>query len=256
MIHPTAIIDASAAIASNVEIGAYSVVGPGVTIGEGCVIAAHVVLTGPTRVGCRNKIYPFASIGADPQDKKYNGEETHLEIGDDNTIREYVTINRGTAQDGSITRVGHRNWIMAYVHIAHDCLVGNDVIFANNTTLAGHVRIDDFVVLGGSTLVHQFCRLGEHVFTSYAARINKDVPPFVKVSEGKAKPRGINREGLMRRGYDEKTIQLLKDSYRVLYRSDLALTDAVALLREMEETCEPVRRLRIFIEQSQRSIIR
>jgi UDP-N-acetylglucosamine acyltransferase len=256
LIHPAAIVDPEAIIADDVMIGPYAVIGADVEIGAACNIGSHVHISGRVKMGRDNRIYPFAAIGGDPQDKKYGNEPTRLEIGNGNTIREYVTINRGTVQDTGVTRIGNENWIMAYVHIAHDCLLGNHTIMANNATLAGHVRVDDYAVLGGATLVHQFCRIGEQAFTAYGARINKDVPPFVLVCEGRARPRGINVEGLKRRGYDDRTIQLLKDAYRLLYRADLSLDEAVARFRGMEEDCEPLRRMRLFIEQSQRSIIR
>ncbi|MEE9422021.1 MAG: acyl-ACP--UDP-N-acetylglucosamine O-acyltransferase [Gammaproteobacteria bacterium] len=256
LIHPTAIVDPAASVDTDVEIGPYSVIGPEVQIGQGTRIGSHVVLQGPTQIGSQCEIFQFASIGDAPQDKKYTGEPTRLVIGQGNTIREYVTINRGTVQDEGVTEIGDHNWIMAYVHIAHDCRVGNHTVFANNATLAGHVQIGDYVVLGGATLIHQFCRIGEHAFTAYASRINKDVPPFITVSEGKSKPCGLNSEGLRRRGFTTEDIQSLKDAYRVLYRSDLSLEDAIINLKTMESTSRHILTLRQFLESGKRSIIR
>ena len=256
LIHPTAIVDPTALVDTDVAIGPYSVIGPEVQIGQGTRIGSHVVLKGPTQIGSQCEVFQFASIGDAPQDKKYTGEPTRLVIGQGNTIREYVTINRGTVQDEGVTEIGDHNWIMAYVHIAHDCRVGNHTVFANNATLAGHVQIGDYVVLGGATLIHQFCRIGEHAFTAYASRINKDVPPFITVSEGKSKPCGLNSEGLRRRGFTTEDIQSLKDAYRVLYRSDLSLEDAIIDLKELESTSRHILTLRQFLESGKRSIVR
>ena len=207
-------------------------------------------------IGSDNLIVGQASLGGAPQDKKYADEDTRLEIGAHNTIREYVTINRGTLQDQGVTRVGDHNWIMAYVHIAHDCRVGNHTVLANNTTLAGHVQVGDHATLGGATLVHQFCRIGVQAFSAYGARINKDVPPFVNVGEGRARPRGVNVEGLKRRGFSAPRIRVLKEAYRVLYRMDLTLTDALQRLQELERDSEDVMQLRAFVAARQRSIVR
>ena len=256
LIHPTAVIDPAARIAADVIIGPYSVIGADVEIDSGCWLGSHVVVGGSTVLGSNNRIFPFASLGTEPQDKKYDGESTRLEIGSGNTIREYVTINRGTVQDTGVTRVGDDNWIMAYVHIAHDCRIGHHTVLANNATLAGHVHIGDYVTLGGATLIHQFCRIGEQAFTAYGARINKDVPPFLVVSEGKARPRGLNVEGLKRRGYSEHRIRELKEAYRILYRSDLALEQAIEQLRQIESDSNDVVRLREFVEACDRSIVR
>lgn len=256
LIHPSAVIDPAARVAADVIIGPYSVIGADVEIGSGCWLGSHVVVGGSTVLGTNNRIFPFTALGTEPQDKKYSGESTRLEIGSGNTIREYVTINRGTVQDAGVTRVGDDNWIMAYVHIAHDCHVGHHTVLANNATLAGHVHIGDYVTLGGATLIHQFCRIGEQVFTAYGARINKDVPPFLMVSEGKARPRGLNVEGLKRRGYSEQRIRDLKEAYRILYRSDLALEQAIEQLRQMESDGNDVVRLREFVEACDRSIVR
>jgi len=256
LIHPTAVIDPAARIAADVIIGPYSVVGADIEIDSGCWIGSHVVLSGTTHLGRNNRVFPFASLGTEPQDKKYSGESTRLEVGSGNTIREYVTINRGTAQDDGVTRIGDDNWIMAYVHIAHDCRIGNHTVLANNATLAGHVHIGDYVTLGGATLIHQYCHIGEQAFTAYGARINKDVPPFIMVSEGKARPRGLNVEGLKRRGYSEDRIRDLKEAYRILYRSELSLEQAVEQLKHMESQSEDVLRLREFVETCDRSIVR
>lgn len=256
LIHSTAIVDPAARIAADVVVGAYSVIGADVEIDSNCRIGSHVVIGGGTRIGENNRIYPFASLGQDPQDKKYAGEATRLEIGHGNTIREYVTINRGTVQDAGVTRIGDDNWIMAYVHIAHDCRIGNHTVLANNATLAGHVYLGDYVTLGGAALVHQHCHIGAHAFTAYGARINKNVPPFVTVSEGRARPRGLNSEGLKRRGFSEQRIRALKEAYRLVYRSGLTLEQAVASLQEPAATSDDVRLLRDFLLDSARSIVR
>ncbi len=234
MIHPQAIIDPSARLADGVSVGAFSVVGAGVEIGEGTCIASHVVIDGPTRIGRDNRFYAFAAIGGDPQDKKYAGESTALEIGDRNVIREYCTISRGTMQDQGITRIGNDNWIMAYVHIAHDCCIGNHTIFANSASLAGHVVVEDHVILGGFTLLHQFCKVGEHAFTAMNSVISKDVPPFVMVSGHMARPHGLNSEGLKRRGFSPDTLSQLRKAYKILYRSGLTLEQAIEQLQAME----------------------
>jgi UDP-N-acetylglucosamine acyltransferase len=256
LIHSSAVVDPLARIAADVVIGPYSVIGSGVEIDSGCWIGAHVVIGGSTRIGCGTRVFPFACLGGAPQDKKYTDEDTRLEIGAQNTIREYVTINRGTLQDQGVTRVGDHNWIMAYVHIAHDCRIGNHTVLANNTTLAGHVQVGDHATLGGATLVHQFCHIGAHAFSAYGARINKDVPPFVIVGEGRARPRGVNVEGLKRRGFSAPRIRVLKEAYRVLYRMDLTLTDALQRLQELERDSEDVMQLRAFVAARQRSIVR
>ncbi len=256
LIHPAAIIDPAAQIDTGVEIGPYSVIGADVVINKGVRIGSHVVIQGPTQIGADCDIYQFASIGDAPQDKKYNGESTRLIIGQGNTIREYVTVNRGTVQDAGITEIGDLNWIMAYVHIAHDCRIASHTVFANNVTLAGHVEVGDYAVLGGATLVHQHCRIGAHAFTAYAARINKDVPPFITVCEGKSKPCGLNSEGLKRRGFTADDIQSLKEAYRILYRSDLSLEQAIINLKSIESASEHITTLRRFLESGRRSIIR
>lgn len=253
-IHPTAIIEAGAQIDANVEIGPYAVIGPHVEIGEGSTIGAHAVITGHTRIGRRNRIFQFASLGAEPQDKKYAGEPTRLEIGDDNTIREFCTFNTGTAQDQGVTRVGNGNWVMAYVHIAHDCVVGNQTILANNATLGGHVEIGDHAILGGLTAVHQFCKIGAHVITGGGTIVFKDIPPYVMASGAPAQPHGLNSEGLKRRGFSPETLATLKRAYKTLYREGLTLQEALAKL-DAESTPE-VALLTEFLRRAERGIIR
>ncbi len=256
MIHPTAVIDPAAELAEDVSVGPYSVIEANVTVGAGTDIGPHVVIKGSTRIGCQNRVFQFASIGEEPQDKKYAGEPTSLEIGDRNTIREFVTINRGTAQDDGVTRLGDDNWIMAYVHIAHDCQIGNETIFANNASLAGHVSIGDYAILGGFTLVHQFCSIGAYSLTAFGSGISKDVPPFVTVGGAPARAHGLNMEGLRRRGFPEETRKALRRAYRTLYRESLSLQDALAALREQATSCAEVTVLVEFLEQQSRGIIR
>ena len=257
MIDQTAIIHSNADIHKNVSIGPYSVIGENVSIGSGTVIGSHVVITGPTTIGPNNKIFHFSSIGEDPQDKKFNEDQnSYLEIGANNTIREYVSINRGTSDGGGKTIIGSNNWIMAYVHIAHDCIIGNNSTFANNTTLAGHVAIQDFVTLGGFTGIHQFCRIGSYSFSAISSIIVKDVPPYILVSGNTAKPSGLNREGLKRNGFDADTINLLKKAYRIIYRESLTLTEAVNELMELSVDSKSVNVMRSFISSSERGIVR
>jgi len=257
-IDPRAVIDPGARIAAGVHVGPYSVIGPDVEIGEGTWIGPHVVLNGPTRIGCDNRIHQFCSLGDDPQDKKYRGEraETRLQIGDRNSIREYCTMNRGTVQGGGVTRIGDDNWIMAYVHIAHDCIIGNHTVFANGASLAGHVVVEDHAILGGFTLVHQFCRIGAYSFSAFSSTIAKDLPPYMMVSRESAKAHGLNREGLKRHGCNPKTINLLRRAYRILYRENLSVAESLARLSEMVEECPEVQRLVDFVAQSTRGIIR
>lgn len=257
MIDKHAIVDPEAKIGNNVSIGAYSIIGPDVVIGDDSWVGPHVVIKGPTKIGQSNRIYQFASIGDDPQDKKFSGnEQSTLEIGDRNLIREYCSINRGTEEGGGKTIVGNDNWIMAYVHIAHDCLVGDGIVFANNTTLAGHVSIDDFVILGGFTGVHQFCHIGKHCFTAISSIVVKDVPPFLMVSGNTAKPSGLNREGLKRHGFTIETIDLLRKAYKIVYRKGLTRKQATAALKEMASQSEAVEEFSDFIEKSTRGIVR
>lgn len=255
-IHPTAIVDPQARIARDVEIGPYAVIGPHVEIGPGSWIGPHAVITGHTRMGARNRIFQFCSIGEIPQDKKYGGEATRLEIGDDNTVREFCTFNCGTAQDAGATRVGNGNWFMAYVHLAHDCQIGNNTIFANNAQLAGHVHIGDHVILGGYTGVHQFCRVGAHSITGIGTVVLQDVPPYITASGDTAKPYGINAEGLKRRGFAAGTITQLKRAYKTLYRSSLTLEQAKKALARQVKDCPEVQVLLDFLAGSTRGIIR
>ncbi len=256
MIHPTAIINPRTELAPDVCIGPFTVIGAGVRIDEGCEIASHVVIDGPTYLGKRNKVFQFASLGAAPQDKKYRDEPTRLVIGDDNTIRENVTLNRGTAQDRAETTIGHRNWIMAGVHIAHDCVIGNDTIFANAVALAGHVTVEDHAILGGYTLVHQFCRIGAHSFCGMGSVINQDVPTFVTVSGNLARPHGINSEGLKRRGFSADEITLIKRAYRTLYRSSTPLESAILAMLAQDDPTDVLQPLIAFLQSATRGIIR
>jgi UDP-N-acetylglucosamine acyltransferase len=256
LIDPRAVIDPGAELAANVNVGPHTVIGPGVYIGEGTRIGPHVVIEGPTRIGQDNHIYQFASLGAAPQDKKYAGEETRLEIGDRNTIREFVTFNRGTVQDAGVTRIGNDNWIMAYVHIAHDCRIGDQTIFANNASLAGHVHIDDYAILGGFTLVHQFCRIGAHSLTAFGSGISMDVPPYVTVGGSPARAHGLNMEGLRRRGFPEDVRRLLKQAYKIIYRENRPLADAVVRLKTLAGGSAELDMLVRFLETQTRGIVR
>lgn len=233
-IHPTALIDPRAQLAPDVEVGPYTIIGADVSIGAGCVIGPHVVIRGITTLGARNRIFQFASVGEDCQDKKYKGEPTRLEIGDDNVIREGVTIHRGTTQDQGITRIGSRNLFMAYAHVAHDCIVGNDCILANQATLAGHVHVDDFAILGGMVAVHQFSRVGAHAMCGGGSIILKDIPAYVMVSGHPAETHGINYEGLKRRGFSKEAMQALRNAYKVIFRQGMILQDAIAELEQGE----------------------
>ena len=256
MIHPTAIVQPGAKLAADVSVGPYSVIGPQVSIGEGTAIGPHVVIDGRVKIGSNNRIFQFSSIGAPPQDKKYAGEDTAVEIGDGNTIREYVTINRGTALDAGVTRLGNDNWIMAYVHLAHDCQVGSHTIFANLSQLAGHVHIGDWAILGGNTIVHQFVRVGAHSFTGMCTYLDRDLPPFVKAAGQMAKPYGINGEGLRRKGFSPGTIQALKRAYRALYRSGLSAEEVRRELAALGAEVPEVRAIAEFVDGSKRGIIR
>lgn len=256
MIDSRAVIDPKAELASDVEVGPFAVIGPDVVIGAGSWIGPHVVINGPTRIGRENKIFQFASIGEIPQDKKFGGEPTLLEIGDRNVIREFCTVNRGTVQGGGATRIGNDNWIMAYVHIAHDCHIGDHTIFANNASLAGHVTIDDFVILGGFSQVHQFCSLGAHCFTAFGSGIAKDVPPYVMVSGHPAAPHGLNAEGLRRRGFSKDALTRLRRAYKTLYRANLTLKEAITQLKEQVSECPELGLMVDFLEKSTRGIVR
>ena len=256
MIHPTAIVHPGAKLGANVSVGAYSLIGESVEIGDGTRIGPHVVVEGHTRIGRDNEIFQFCSIGASPQDKKYDAEPTRLEIGDRNTIREFCSFNVGTSQDAHVTRVGNDNWIMAYVHIAHDCQVGNNTTFANNSQLAGHVHIDDWAILGGFTGVHQFCRVGAHCMTAVGTVILQDVPPYIMAAGNTASPYGLNAEGLKRRGFSAEALQALKRAYRTLYKSGLMLEEARAKLEEEARMHPEVQRFVDFLAVSKRGIIR
>jgi len=254
LIHPSAVIDPTVELDDDVEIGPFAVIGPKVRIGRGTRIGPHAVVRGPTDLGAENHIFQFASIGEDPQDRKYGGEETHLSVGNRNVVREFVTLHRGTIQDAGVTRIGNDNLFMAYVHVAHDCRIGDNVIMANAASLAGHVEVQDWAILGGFTIVHQFCRIGAHSFSAMGSVVAKDVPPFVLVGGHPAEPRGINVEGLRRRNYDSERIQRIKQAYRELYMSGRKLEDAVAAMRE---TATPdVALLADFVAGSERSIVR
>jgi UDP-N-acetylglucosamine acyltransferase len=256
LIHPTAIIDPKAELDSTVQVGPYSIIGAKVKIGANCVIGPHVVVEGPTTMGRDNRIWQFASVGAAPQDKKFADEDTELIIGNANVIRENVTLNRGTVGGGGKTIIGDDNWIMAYVHIAHDCVVGSHTIFANSVTLAGHVTIEDYVILGGFSLIHQYCRIGAHAFTGMAAKINGDVPPFVMIAGEMSAPRGINSEGLKRRGFSSDQIMAIKRAYKTLYASDLALKDACAALKQVAASDPNIDEFVKLVENSTRGIQR
>ena len=256
MIHPSAIIHTGAKLGDGVSVGAYSIIDENVEIGDNTWIGPHVVVSGHTRIGCDNRIFQFSSIGGAPQDKKYAGEPTRLEIGDRNTIREFCTFNLGTVQDGGVTRIGDDNWIMAYVHIAHDCQVGNRTIFANNAQLAGHVHVDDWAILGGYTGVHQFCRVGAHTMTAIATVVVQDIPPYVMAAGNSASPYGINAEGLKRRGFSPDSLLVLKRAYRTLYKSGLMLDEARAKLEEDVMTHPEIQPILDFLAVSKRGIIR
>jgi len=257
LIDSTAIIHADARIGDGVEIGAYSIIGADVDINENSWIGPHVKIKGPTRIGRNNKIFQFCSIGEDPQDKKYQGEEESiLEIGDGNIIREYCSINRGTALGGGITRIGDHNWIMAYVHIAHDCMVGDHTVFANHATLAGHVIIDDYTILGGFTGIHQYCRIGSYSLTAISSVVVKDVPPYLIVSGNTASPNGLNREGLIRHGFSQETVNVLRKAYKTIYREGLKLKDALERLELLAKESTEVENFIHFIQESSRGIVR
>jgi UDP-N-acetylglucosamine acyltransferase len=255
-IHPTAIVDKGARLGANVSVGPYTVVDADVEIGEGTTIGAHNVITGHTKIGRDNRIFHFCSIGEANQDKKYMGEPTRLEIGNGNTIREYCSINRGTVQDDGVTRVGDDNWIMAYCHIAHDCRVGSHTVFANHATLAGHVEIGDWTILGGFVGVHQFVKVGAHVMAGISSVVTQDVPPFLTVAGQPCAPHGINSEGLRRRGFTPEAIVALKKAYKTLYKSGLTLADARAELERQAAESPEVRPFAQFLASSTRGILR
>ena len=258
-IHPTAIIDAAAQLDASVQVGPYAVIGPHVVIGAGSTVGAHAVIEGRTTIGAGNHIFQFASVGAPPQDKKYAGEPTELVIGERNTIREFCTFNTGTAQDRGVTSVGDDNWIMAYVHIAHDCRVGNGTVLANNATLAGHVQVDDFAIIGGLTGIHQFTRVGAYVMAGFASHISQDVPPFMMVDGNPLAVRGLNLEGLRRRGFSAGRVAAIKQMHRLLYRQGLTLAAARAAIAELavdDEARQDVARMLALLDASSRGIAR
>lgn len=247
-------IDPAAELAADVEVEPYAIIGPSVRIGRGSRVGAHAVIRGPTTIGEDNQIFQFACVGEAPQDKKYGGEETSLEIGDRNVIREYATVHRGTVQDQGVTRVGNDNLLMAYTHVAHDCRIGDHVIMANAASLAGHVAIDDWAILGGFTIVHQFCRIGAHCFSAMGSVVTKDIPPFILIGGHPAEPRGINVEGLKRREFDESAIQCIKNAYRLLYLSGRKLDEAIDQIKGLG--CSDANMMADFLAASRRSIVR
>jgi len=255
-IHPSAVIDSSAVIHASVKIGAFTIIGPDVKIGADTIIEGHVLIKGPTTIGKANHIFSFASVGDAPQDKKYAGEPTELHIGDNNVIREYCSINRGTVQDAFATRIGSNNLLMAYVHVAHDCQIGDHIILANNTTLAGHVHVGDHAILGGFSKAHQFVHIGKHSFAAFDTGMSRDVPPYVMISGHPATPRGINQEGLKRRNFSTEQIRAIKNAYRVLYRSDLKLVEAKAKIAELSKKFPELELFNEFFANSTRSIVR
>lgn len=256
MIHASALIDPAAELADGVDVGPFSVIGAGVQIGAGTVIGPHVVLKGPTLIGKNNRIYQFSSVGEDPQDKKYAGEPTRLEIGDRNVIREFTTLHRGTAQDRGITKIGNDNLFMAYTHVAHDCVVGNGVIMANAASLAGHVQVHDCAILGGFSLVHQFCKIGKYSFSAMGSVIARDIPPFVMVGGSPTEPHGINTVGLERRGFSGDAIREIRRAYKVIYKSGYKLDEAIALLADMATHTPELACMVEFLRQTGRSIVR
>ena len=256
LIHPTAIIDPKAELDSSVKVGAYTIIGPNVQIGAGSEIGPHAVIEGHTTIGENNRIFQFASLGAIPQDKKYRGEPTRLIIGNGNTIREFTTFNLGTVTGIGETRIGDDNWIMAYCHLAHDCVIGSHTIFANNASLAGHVTIGDYVILGGYTLVFQFCQIGNYAMTAFAAGVHKDVPPYFMAAGYRAEPAGINSEGMRRNGFTPEQIANVKNAYKTRYRQGLPYEEARNQIAQAAETAPELAVLRDFLADSQRSIIR
>lgn len=256
MIHPHALVHPQARIGTGVEVGAYSIIGAEVEIGDRTWIGPHVVINGPTRIGADNRVYQFCSLGEGPQHTSYHGEPTRLDIGERNVIREYCTFNRGTVGGGGITRLGSDNFVMAYCHIAHDCQIGEHTVFANASSLAGHVHVGDYAVLGGFTLVHQFCRLGAHCMTAVGTVLFKDVPPYITAGGASAGPHGINARGLKRRGFREDTLAAIKRAYKVLYKSGLKLDEAIKELEVMAHEHDEIRSLVAFIKGSERGIVR
>ena len=256
-VHPSAVVEAGARLGEDVVVGPFCYIGDDVEVGDGTTFGAHCSVTGPTRIGRRNRFVGHCAVGGEPQDKKFAGERVELVIGDDNTFREFVTLNRGTGSGGGVTRIGDRNWLLAYVHVAHDCVVGNDCVFSNNATLAGHVTVGDHVILSGFAGVHQFCRIGAHAFVGMGAFVNGDVPPFVMVAqEDYGRPRGINAEGLKRRGFDATRIAAIKRAYRALYVAGGSLEDARSKLAEIAGDSDDVRLLLDFVNSGERPLLR
>lgn len=256
MIHQTAIIDPTAKIAEDVEIGPYSIIGANVEIDSGTWIGPHVVINGPTKIGKDNRIFQFASIGEEPQDLKYNGEETTLEVGDRNTIREFVTFNRGTPDDAGVTRIGSDNLFMAYAHVAHDCQIGDNIIFANNASVAGHVHVGNYAILGGFTAVHQFTQIGEHSFSGLGTIINRDIPPYVIVAGNHAQAYGLNKNGLKKRGFESDTIRALHKVFKLIVKGRKKREEVQDELDLLMEQFEEVRKMVAFIDASERGIVR
>jgi len=256
MIHKLASIDAKAKIHEEVSVGAYTVIGPEVEIGKGSKIHSHVVIEGPTSIGSDNEIFQFASIGGDPQDKKYKGEKTYLEIGNENVVREGVTINRGTVQENSLTKIGSNNLIMAYCHIAHDCEISDEVVLVNNASLAGCVKIDKGAILGGFTLVHQFCHVGQYSFSAMGSSVGKDIPAFVRVSGNPALPRGLNTTGIKRLNFKKEVSDALKETYKILYLRNLKLNDAISEITQRFDKISEIQVLIDSITSSNRGIVR
>ena len=256
LIDPQAVIDPDAELAENVSVGPFSVIGAGVKIGRGSIIGPHVVINGPTTIGEENRIFQFASVGEAPQDKKFAGEPTRLEIGDRNVIRESATVHRGTVQDQGVTRIGSDNLFMAYIHVAHDCVIGDNIILANGASLGGHVHIGDWAILGGFTMVHQFGRIGAHSFCGMGSAVNMDLPPFVTVSGQPAKPHGINSEGLRRRGFTAEEISQIKRAYKLIYKSKMRLEEARDAIGALLEETPALQELHDFLSNSGRGILR
>lgn len=257
LIHPSAVIEPGAKLGAGVRVGAFSYIGNDVEVGDNTEFGPHCVVHGPTRIGRNNRFYAQSAIGGDPQDKKFSGERTELVIGDGNVFREFVTVNRGTGNGGGITRIGDDNWLLAYTHVAHDCAIGNHCVFSNNSTLAGHVTIGDHVIMSGFSGIHQFCRIGAHAFIGMGALVNGDVPPFLMVAqEGYGRPRGINSEGLKRRGFDADRISAIKRAYRTLYVSGASLEEARVKLEEQAASSQDVRALLDFIGTGDRHLLR
>jgi UDP-N-acetylglucosamine acyltransferase len=255
-IHPTAQVAPGAELDDGVEVGAYAVIGPDVQVGANTRVGPHAVIQGPARIGCDNVIFQFASVGSAPQDKKYKGEPTRLEVGDRNVIRECVTLNRGTTKDQGVTRIGHDNLFMAYAHVAHDCQVGNQCVLANNATLGGHVHLGDWVIMGGLSAIHQFCKVGAHAFIANNAAVTRDVPPYVMAVGQPAAAHSVNSEGLKRRGFSPEQVRNIRNAFRLLYRSGLKLADATAQLEALAREQPELKLIVEFLPTSTRSIVR